>query len=372
MCFAHVAHLRDVLCVHFACIEIYIRKNDQGHALSLLTLAFRFDVIFHRHFGGRFCRGNEHLWHHANKEVVDFHTPTFEREMGMALDVLHTGYHPCILMYMLDELFFVFKKLRADDFDMQYVVAYEILQIALCQCTEWCGSKKKTGNTLGDAYPCMDLWDADSLECLAWAVYDGVFVPGNKPALSGHYNWDHVVAGTLICLIFWGQTEKEHCGPVTIASFNAKQAMELAQQQGLPWYRESPTMQSKVTIPPWAMSSCSTGGAQATVLDYAADSDGESPFPETSQHCVMRGSPRKAQPDPMWEPTKWLEVHIETLREEDVPRWQLVVPLMDAGTAGTWELTKHFLALWQWTVEAVTTNFCTPAPYYVKHWPISR
>ena len=91
---------------------------------------------------------------------------------------------------------------------------------------------------LGDAYLWVDLQDADGLECLAWAVYDGVFMTGNKPALSGHYDWDRVVAGTLIHLIFQGQTDKEHCGPVTIVSFNAKQAVELAQQQGLPQYRE--------------------------------------------------------------------------------------------------------------------------------------
>ena len=75
--------------------------------------------------------------------------------------------------------------------------------------------------------------DADGLRCLAWAMYNGVFVPGNKQALSGHYDWDHVVAGTLIHLIFWGQTDKEHCGPMTIASFNVKWVTELAQQQGL-------------------------------------------------------------------------------------------------------------------------------------------
>ena len=78
------------------------------------------------------------------------------------------------------------------------------------------------------------LLSADGLEHLAWAVYDGVFVPGDKLALSGHYDWDRVVAGTLICLIFQGQTDKEHCGPMTIASFNVKWATELVQQQGLP------------------------------------------------------------------------------------------------------------------------------------------
>ena len=104
------------------------------------------------------------------------------------------------------------------------------------------------------------------------------------------------------------------------------------------------------------------GGAQATALDYAADYDGKSPFPKASWHHVMRGSPKKVQPDPMWEVTKWLEACVETLREEDVLWWPLVVPLMDVGTLGARELTKHFLATWQWTVEVATTNFCLPAP----------
>ena len=76
----------------------------------------------------------------------------------------------------------------------------------------------------------------------------------------------------------------------------------------------------------------------------------------------MRGSPKKVQPNPMWEVTKWLEVCIETLREEDVLWWPLVVWLMDVGAAGIWELTKHFLTMWQWMVEVAATNFCQPTP----------
>ena len=156
MHFACVAHLRGVLCVCFAHLEIHIRGNDQGIALSWLTLVFRFDVIFHGHFGGRFCKGNEHLWHHVNKETVDFHTPTFKRGTGMVLDMLHTGYHLCVLMYMLDELFFVFKKLWTNDFNVQCMVAYEIPQIVSHRCMEWHGSEKKKENTLRDTYPRVD------------------------------------------------------------------------------------------------------------------------------------------------------------------------------------------------------------------------
>ena len=113
------------------------------------------------------------------------------------------------------------------------MVAYKILQIASRPCTEWHRSEKKKGNMLGDAYPWVDLQDADGLKHLAWAVHDGVFMPSNKLAVSGHYDWDCMVAGTLICLIFQGQTDKDDCGPMTIASFNVKWATELVQQQGL-------------------------------------------------------------------------------------------------------------------------------------------
>ena len=46
------------------------------------------------------------------------------------------------------------------------------------------GSEKKKENMLGDKYPWVDFPDADGLKHLAWAVYDGVFMPGNKPALA--------------------------------------------------------------------------------------------------------------------------------------------------------------------------------------------
>ena len=79
------------------------------------------------------------------------------------------------------------------------------------------------------AYPRVDLNDVDSLEHLAWAVYDGVFLPGNPPALTGHHNWQWIIAGTMLRLIYWGATVGAHCPPCTVALHNAEQA---AKQQG--------------------------------------------------------------------------------------------------------------------------------------------
>ena len=74
---------------------------------------------------------------------------------------------------MFDELFSVYKVVGANDADGQRIVAYEILTVVSLCCTEQCGSQKEC-NTLGAAYPRVNLSDVDGLEHLAWAVYNGV------------------------------------------------------------------------------------------------------------------------------------------------------------------------------------------------------
>ena len=60
----------------------------------------------------------------------------------------------------------------------------------------------------------------------------------------------------------------------------------------------------------------------------------------------------------MWYPTKWLEWHIEHLKDEDIPWWQLVAPMMNGGVEWTKELAKCLLAAWQWTFMVGMANFC--------------
>ena len=190
----------------------------------------------------------------------------------MPIALRRTGMCPHMMLYTLDELSCMFWGVGTNNIDGQHVVAYEILTIASLHCTEWHGSPKKPCNTLGDAYPRVVLSDVNGLECLAWAVYDGVFVPGDPPVLTGHHDWSCIIAGTTLCLIFCRKTPSEHCEPCTVASFNAKQATRLMQQQGLlrpkrirphatsateAW--RAPMVQSVVNVPPQAASSHSTG-----------------------------------------------------------------------------------------------------------------
>ena len=170
-------------------------------------------------------------------EIANFQILTYERDTGAPINVLRTGSHPYMLLYMLNELFYVYKGVGANDMDGQHVDMdgqhYEILRVASLCCMEWCGSQKKECNTLGAAYPRVNLSDVDGLEHLAWAVYNGVCMPGDPPDLTGHHNWECIIVGTTLCLIYHGRTNDEHCKPLTIAFLNAKQAMKLMWQQGL-------------------------------------------------------------------------------------------------------------------------------------------
>ena len=215
--------------------------------------------------------------------------------MGAPIDLKRTGTHLHMMLYALDELFYMFQGVGANDIDRQHVVIYEILTVASLYCTEQHSSPKKSCNTLGDAYPRVVLSNVNGLECLAWAMCDGVFVPGDPPTLTGHHDWSHIVTGTTLQLIFYGKTPSEHCERCTVASFNAKQATRLMQQQGLLWPKRTkphatsatevwraPTVQSVVNVPPQAASSHSIGGAQATSLDFDIHTDEEEVFCEST------------------------------------------------------------------------------------------
>ena len=172
-----------------------------------MALVCRLDTIFRRHFKGTFCKGSKHLWRHVNEHQVDFQMPMHDHETGMPIDLRSTGTHSYMMLYTLDELFYMFWDIGTNDIDGQCIVTYEILTVALLHCMEWCGSPKKPCNTLGDAYPRVVLSDVNGLECLAWAVYDGVFVPGHPPVLTGHHDWSHIITGITLHLIFHRKTQ---------------------------------------------------------------------------------------------------------------------------------------------------------------------
>ena len=127
------------LCVYLARIEICIRGgSDKGVVLNDLALVFRFGVIFKKRFKGKFSKSSEHLWRHVNAEIGNFQMPTYEQDMGGPINVLRTGSHPHMLLYALDELFYVYKGVGVNDADRQCIVAYCMIPVPVIVLYLYC------------------------------------------------------------------------------------------------------------------------------------------------------------------------------------------------------------------------------------------
>ena len=57
---------------------------------------------------------------------MDFQTPTHNHEIGAPIDLRRTGTHLHMMLYVLDELFYVFQGIGTNNIDGQHIVAYEI------------------------------------------------------------------------------------------------------------------------------------------------------------------------------------------------------------------------------------------------------
>ena len=155
---------------------------------SFLIFIHRFETIFHWHFNTTFIKDNEHLWHFTSEGTANFHVPIFNHEDLKPCNVKCTGSHPKMLLYTLNELFDVFRGIGAKDLNRHQVVANEILSFMSLCCMERWGKPKKCCNTHGEASVRMDLNDTDGLECLTWAIYDGVFLPMDPPMLTRYHD----------------------------------------------------------------------------------------------------------------------------------------------------------------------------------------
>ena len=76
----------------------------------------------------------------------------------------------------------------------------------------------------------------------------------------------------------------------------------------------------------------------------------------------MLCSPVERCLDPMWQTTKWLQACKESLDEEEISWWPLLLPLTDGSNAATKELVKWLLAMFRWVKKVFNTPTCLPAP----------
>ena len=156
-----------------------------------------------------------------------------------------------------------------------------------------------------------------------------------------------------------------------------------------------PKLASAVNVPSHARSSHSGGGmAQASLNDEDAwDGDFQTPhmpvhhivWGEDSSHGEpvdgrMEASRRSPswRPgyqvdigeeetmletiDPTWRPTHWLQLAVHGISDDEVPWYELVIPLT-VGTEGiALPLAKCLLAAWRWSIKVLGWDICLPTP----------
>ena len=137
------------------------------------------------HTGRTFSLATEGLWKSRVLGGRDACVPPF-KTLSMQIGslhhkgMMHDGYRPKMLLFTLDELFYIFdqikKQQRADE---KIVVAYEILCLSVQWCTDQWHRVEKT--SMPNALSLLNVNNTCHLECLAWAVYDGVLLVGWGP-----------------------------------------------------------------------------------------------------------------------------------------------------------------------------------------------
>ena len=55
--------------------------------------------------------------------------------------------------------------------------------------------------------------------------------------------------------------------------------------------------------------------------------------------------------DPHWRATRWLQVTVQGIAEEEVPWYKLVIPLMSGAEGTALSLAKHLLVVWRWSIK---------------------
>ena len=161
--------------------------------------------------------------------VPPFKTPTLNKGTLRAEESMRDGYHPKMLLYALDELFYVSAQIKNSHRDEKVVLAYEILCISANRCTDRYNGIEKMG--IPDALALLNIQDARHLEHLAWAVYDSALLVGPRPELLGTHTWCTVLAG-LQRHIYRGCDDAAHCPPQTLGSWDHEEWVEALHHMG--------------------------------------------------------------------------------------------------------------------------------------------
>ena len=129
-----------------------------------------FEAVFAMRTGRTFSLATEGLWKSRALGGRDACIPPFKMlsmQIGSLChkEVMHDGYRPKMLLFVLDELFYIFNQIRGQwSVDEKIVVAYKTLCLSMQRCTEQCHGVEKTG--VPDALSLLNVNDTCHFEHL--------------------------------------------------------------------------------------------------------------------------------------------------------------------------------------------------------------
>ena len=66
--------------------------------------------------------------------------------------------------------------------------------------------------------------------------------------------------------------------------------------------------------------------------------------------------------DPTWRTTHWLQLVVQGISDDEVPWYELVLPLMVGTEGAALSLAKCLLTIWQWSIKVQGQDVFPPAP----------
>ena len=131
------------------------------------------------------------------------------------VNLLHSGHHPKMFLFLLEEMVYVYARISTDDIDGLWVMAYKVLAMAEL----WYHLRKRSANpqdmTRGEAMSRIVLGDLAGVEKLMWAVFDGALAAGASPELRPDESWERVVRGIFDKLVYAGRNPSDWCPVIT-------------------------------------------------------------------------------------------------------------------------------------------------------------
>ena len=66
--------------------------------------------------------------------------------------------------------------------------------------------------------------------------------------------------------------------------------------------------------------------------------------------------------DPTWWTTRWLQLAVQGISDDEVPWYEFVAPLMMGAEGAVLSLAKHLLTIWQGSIRVQGWDTCPPTP----------